>query len=103
MTLKEAYENLGYRYNAAYKTRPITRGVVAMANSGPNTNGSQFFIATRALPALDGKHTPFAIVVVGMDVVDKLAALETSPDERPKVVPKILSVTRAKKAKKAKR
>ncbi len=58
-------------------------GYLAMANAGPNTNGSQFFITQVPTPWLDGKHTIFGEVVEGMEVVDAMAAVDRDPMDRP--------------------
>ena len=64
--------------------RKLVRGSIAMANRGPNTNGSQFFIVTRdALPNLDGRHTNFGQVLSGMDVVDAIARVEKDKLDNP--------------------
>ena len=68
-------------------------GYLAMANSGPNTNGSQFFITVKPTQWLNGKHTIFGIVTSGMDVVDKIAAAERDGMDRPKKEIKIETVT----------
>jgi len=74
----------GYTFEDEVNDHRIVRGALAMANAGPNTNGSQFFIVTTAeAPWLDGKHTVFAAVIDGMDVVDRIEATETDSDDRP--------------------
>ena len=74
----------GYSFEDEFNDHPVERGALAMANSGPNTNGSQFFIVTAAAcPWLDGKHTVFGNVTAGMDVVDRIAGLETDGRDRP--------------------
>jgi peptidyl-prolyl cis-trans isomerase B (cyclophilin B) len=74
----------GYTFEDEFNDNKVVRGALAMANAGPNTNGSQFFIVTTdAAPWLDGKHTVFGRVVDGMDVVDKIEASETDRNDRP--------------------
>jgi len=92
LSLKECYENLGYRYNDALKSHPPLRGVIAMANSGPDTNGSQFFINLVDTPWLTGKHTVFGRVITGMDVVDKIGGVPVDTSNRPQKAVRILSI-----------
>jgi len=74
----------GYQFEDEFNHHKVVRGALAMANAGPNTNGSQFFIVTtEATPWLDGKHTVFGRVTDGMDVVDAISALETDGRDRP--------------------
>src|SRR5438093_10191832 len=74
----------GYTFEDEFNDRKVERGALAMANAGPNTNGSQFFIVTtESAPWLDGKHTVFGRVTDGMDVVDAISALETDARDRP--------------------
>jgi len=84
ITLKECYENLGYEYTDALPSRQPVRGVVAMANSGPGTNGSQFFIPLVDTPWLAGKHTVFGKVIEGMDVVDRIGVVPVSEGGKPR-------------------
>ena len=64
----------GYKFNCETKGNPLKHeaGVISMANAGPNTNGSQFFITHSPQPHLNGNHTVFGKVVVGQDVVDAI-------------------------------
>jgi cyclophilin family peptidyl-prolyl cis-trans isomerase len=74
----------GYTFEDEINDHKVVRGALAMANAGPNTNGSQFFIVTTAAaPWLDGKHTVFGQVTDGMDVVDKLEGVQTDASDRP--------------------
>jgi cyclophilin family peptidyl-prolyl cis-trans isomerase len=74
----------GYSFEDEINEHRLVRGALAMANAGPNTNGSQFFIVTaEAAPWLDGKHTVFGRVVEGMDAVDSIEAAPTGPRDRP--------------------
>jgi cyclophilin family peptidyl-prolyl cis-trans isomerase len=74
----------GYTFDDEFNEHPIVKGTLAMANAGPNTNGSQFFIVTaEACPWLDGKHTAFGRVLDGMDVVERIQAVETDARDRP--------------------
>jgi cyclophilin family peptidyl-prolyl cis-trans isomerase len=74
----------GYTFEDEFNEHPVDRGALAMANSGPNTNGSQFFIVTLdACPWLDGKHTVFGRVTAGQDVVDTISMVERDGRDRP--------------------
>ena len=74
----------GYTFEDEFNQHKIERGALAMANSGPNTNGSQFFIVTTdAAPWLDGKHTVFGQVTEGMDVVDQIEGKPTDARDKP--------------------
>jgi cyclophilin family peptidyl-prolyl cis-trans isomerase len=74
----------GYTFEDEINDHKIVRGALAMANAGPDTNGSQFFIVTtEAAPWLDGKHTVFGEVTSGMEAVDAIEGTETGPGDRP--------------------
>ena len=75
----------GYSFEDEFNEHPVARGYLAMANAGPNTNGSQFFIVTaEATPWLDGKHTVFGRVTNGMDVVDTIENVDTDASDKPR-------------------
>jgi peptidyl-prolyl cis-trans isomerase B (cyclophilin B) len=74
----------GYEFEDEFNQHKIVRGALAMANAGPNTNGSQFFIVTTdEAPWLDGKHTVFGRVTSGMDVVDEIEGADTDARDKP--------------------
>jgi cyclophilin family peptidyl-prolyl cis-trans isomerase len=75
----------GYQFEDEFNDHKVVRGALAMANAGPNTNGSQFFIVTTAEASwLDGKHTVFGSVTSGMDVVDKISELPRDARDKPR-------------------
>jgi cyclophilin family peptidyl-prolyl cis-trans isomerase len=83
----------GYKFEDEFNHHKVVRGALAMANAGPNTNGSQFFIVTiEGAPWLDGKHTVFGQVTAGMDAVDSIEALPRDARDRPNEPPKIESI-----------
>jgi peptidyl-prolyl cis-trans isomerase B (cyclophilin B) len=84
----------GYEFEDEINDHRIVRGALAMANAGPNTNGSQFFhVTTEEAPWLDGKHTVFGRVTDGMDVVDKIEDTQTDGRDRPVEDQRIESIT----------
>ena len=75
----------GYQFEDESNEHKVERGALAMANAGPNTNGSQFFIVTtEAAPWLDGKHTVFGKVTSGQDVVDRISMADRDARDKPK-------------------
>jgi peptidyl-prolyl cis-trans isomerase B (cyclophilin B) len=75
----------GYTFEDEFNQHKVERGALAMANAGPNTNGSQFFIVTKdSAPWLDGKHTVFGKVTSGMEAVDAIEGTPTGAGDRPR-------------------
>jgi peptidyl-prolyl cis-trans isomerase B (cyclophilin B) len=87
------YGGPGYTFEDEINDHKIVRGALAMANAGPNTNGSQFFIVTiEQADWLDGKHTVFGEVTAGMDAVDAIEQTPTGSGDRPVDPPAIESI-----------
>lgn len=95
VSLRQFYEAIGYVYDDTLPPshRPV-KGCLAMANSGPNTNGSQFFINLADTPHLTGKHTVFGEVTGGADIVAAIGATKTGPGDRPLEPITIISIRR---------
>ncbi len=84
----------GYTFPDEFNAHKLVKGSLAMANSGPNTNGSQFFIVTKAAtPWLDGAHTNFGEVIAGMDIVMRIQSTPTLPGDVPRTPITILGIT----------
>ena len=96
MTFQSVFEGMGYKYTPGLKSREALTGMLAMANSGPNTNGSQFFINLKDTPWLNGKHTVFGKIIKGQDVLNKIALVEVGTADKPKEDVVILSIREIK-------
>lgn len=84
----------GYKFADEFNEHKNVRGMISMANAGPGTNGSQFFLITaEATPWLDGKHAVFGEIIEGMDTVDKIEATQTNGNDHPLEDMEILEVT----------
>ena len=73
----------GYRFPDEISETPFVHGTVGMANAGPNTNGSQFYIMLADAPQLNGRYTVFGRVIEGLDVADTLTPRDPSPGAEP--------------------
>jgi cyclophilin family peptidyl-prolyl cis-trans isomerase len=92
LSVKDVFENMGYEYRTGIQSYEPLKGYLAMANSGPNTNGSQFFINLIDTPWLSGKHTVFGKVTEGMNVVESIGKVSIGPGDKPKKDVQIISV-----------
>jgi cyclophilin family peptidyl-prolyl cis-trans isomerase len=95
LSVKSAYENQGYRYDDSLESRPIERGTVALANSGPDSNGSEFFISLTAAEWLWGKYTVIGKVVEGQEVMDSIGNTAIDPGQFSSLSTLIYSVRKA--------
>lgn len=93
LSVKDVFESMGYEYQIGIKSYEPLEGYLAMANSGPNTNGSQFFINLIDTPWLIGKHTVFGKVISGMNVVEAIGNVATSTGNKPNQDIRINSIT----------
>ena len=83
-SLEELYTARGITYTPNLESESNTKGSLSMANAGPNTNGSQFFISVVDNLYLDGKHTVFGRVLGGLDIAEKITKVERDQQDRPK-------------------
>ncbi len=92
ITLKELYKGMGYQYDEKLTSYPMKAGYLAMANAGPNSNGSQFYINLKDNHYLDGKHTVFGKVIGGMDVIQNIGKVKVDARDKPVEPVKIISI-----------
>lgn len=95
LSVKSVYENQGYRYDDSLPSRPIERGTVAVANSGPDSNGPEFFISLTAAEWLSGKYTVIGEVIEGQEVMDSIGNTAIDPSQFSSLSTLIYSVSKA--------
>ena len=95
LSVKSVYENQGYRYDDSLPSRPIERGTIAIANSGPDSNGPEFFISLTAAEWLSGKYTVIGKVIEGQEVMDSIGNTAIDPSQFSSLSTLIYSVSKA--------